>query len=432
MRARSFEYGPENSDMNSLNTQGLEAARTRANSPSSASANQAPKLSDSSSVAEDPKDVVAIPKGPAEQQAGQAGQVSQSSDASFQKYKRLGTNASLLVLGDVPAGISVAVGLDALPALTPYSPVINAVNSLTGYLGLASDISVARDCLNNPDASRVDKLVDAAHIGSDLINTGSSMVPLFTSLNNPIALGIFIGGQAFGAVCDMAKTAWDLKRGGGQSARSDADQPQRLVLDAFEQKAGRLPVLVGAIAANSIAFPSAHHVISMTAAAPLSAIGGAFGAVYGYTQIKKANEMRGLLEQIKAEGVDNFEMPHWEGSNLKTTTVKVDKAIAETKLSKWAGIGQTFGSALLMAAGCTACPPLAIAGLIVTTGTGVAATATHLYLNREEVKEKVTSAYHTVQEKVHNAKEKVVQFVTRSIEPKEEVAETPPEPPKTE
>lgn len=319
-------------------------------------------------------------------------------DAKFQKMKRLGTDSSLLILGDVPAGISVAVGLNALPALTPFSPIINAVNALTGYLGLASDLSVARDCISNPDAKRLDKIVDAAHIGSDLINTGSSMVPLFTSLSNPIALGIFVGGQAFGATCDLAKLVWDYKRGGEQSSRSDANEPHRLILDKFEEKAGRIPMLVGAVAANSLAFPnSAVGVMSTALAAPLAAIGGAFGCVYGFTQVKKAGQLSKQLLELKAQGVEQFDMPRWSRGAIQTHTVNIDQAIGQVKRGRLGGLGQLLGSGMLMAAGCTGFAPLAVAGLVVSTAVGLAAVGCELYARRQSLKDSLSEGWHKVQ-----------------------------------
>lgn len=322
-------------------------------------------------------------------------------DARFQKMKRLGTDGSLLLLGDVPAGISIAVGLDALPALTPFSPYINAFNALTGYLGLASDLSVARDCISNPEAKKMDKIVDAAHIGSDLINTGSSMIPLFTSLSNPIALGIFVGGQAFGALCDVAKLAWDAKRGGEQSSRSDAHQPHRLVLDEFEKKAGRLPMLVGAVAANSMAFPSsALGGMSAALAAPLAAIGGAFGCVYGFTQFKKAGQLQEQLQGLKAQGVERFDMPRWSRGQVQNTTIHTQEAIAQVKRQRWGGAGQMLGSAMLMAAGCTGFAPLALAGLAVSTVVGLAAVGTEGYVHRHQLKESLLHGWDTVKHRL--------------------------------
>lgn len=331
------------------------------------------------------------------------------SDAEFQKMKRLGTNATLVFLGDVPAGLSVAVGLNMLPGLTPLEPVINAFNALTGYIGLASDLSVARDCISNPEAKKIDQIVDAAHIGTDLINTGASMVPLFTSLSNPIAMGVFIGGQAFGAAADVAKSVWDWKRGGTQSSRSDSDQPHRLVLDNFEKKMGRLPFLLGTLAANSMAFSGngAGHIISAALAQPLTAVGGAFGGVYGFTQVKKSRQLLKKLKDIKAQGIEDFDMPRWSRNNVKHFNVHVDTAIAQVKRKELAGWGQLTGSALLMAAGCSGFAPLAVAGLLVSTAVGVAAVGTELVVNRKKIKEDLVVGAQLAKEKVKQLKDKV-------------------------
>ena len=321
-------------------------------------------------------------------------------DAQYQKYKRMGTDATLLALGDIPAGVSIAVGLNMLPGLNPYSDVINAVNALTGYLGLASDLSVARDCISNPDAGKLDKAVDAAHIGTAFISTGSSMVPLLASLNNPVAMGVFVGGQVLGTVADAAKAVWDYKRGGHQSSRHDANKPERLVLDNFEKKMARIPLLVGTLAAENLAFPHAVHFISATLAAPLTAMGGACGAVYGFTQARKSSQLGEQLQNLKAQGVTEFEMPSWSRKGLKTYTVTMDEAISTVKRRQIFGWGQVAGSALLMAAGCISCPPLAVAGLVMSTAVGVSAIGSELYANRAQLKDKVREGWEQAKERI--------------------------------
>jgi hypothetical protein len=126
-----------------------------------------------------------------------------------------------LIGSDLPALASIVANLVDLPRwAAPLLGWFNAINSVTGWVSIALDGRETVGCLRNPQSTRTDKLVDVVHLlAGDGISTAASMVPFFAALTNPVALGLFVGGQVLGLGLDLAKTVYDIKRQGQQSAR---------------------------------------------------------------------------------------------------------------------------------------------------------------------------------------------------------------------
>jgi len=310
-----------------------------------------------------------------------------SESADYEKKKRFVTDLGLLAAGDIPAMVSIGANFGWLPVPAPFLAPLNAFNAMTGALGIASDISVVRDCVTNPDVPLKDKLVDVAHIGNDLINTGASMVPLFVTIPGPLSVAgaVFAGGQILGALGDGAKLLWDKHRGGEQSAHADGDQPRKLIMDRFERRMGQIPMLLATLGSHSMLTNGAGLALPAALAGTMVTFGGAFGVVYGMTQVRKSKQLLGQLETLKAEGVRRFDMPQWTGRGLKTSKLNVDTAITRVKRQKWLGIGQTAASASLIVAGVMASPTLLVCGIAASTAFGLASAALQISANRRQI-----------------------------------------------
>lgn len=333
--------------------------------------------------------------------------VSQSAD--YEKKKRFATDLGLLAAGDVPAMISIGANFGWLPIPSPLLAPLNAFNAMTGALGIASDISVVRDCVTNPNVPLKDKIVDVAHIGNDFINTGASMVPLFVDVPGPLSVAgaIFMGGQLLGAAGDVAKLLWDRHRGGEQSAHADGDQPRKLILDRFERRMGQIPMLAASIGSHSLLTNGAAIAIPAALAGIMVSFGGAFGVVYGFTQIRKSKQLLGQLHEMKARGVQKFNLPQPTRRGIETRKLNVDTAIKRVERQRWLGIGQTAASATLIAAGCFTSPALLVAGIAASTVFGVASMALQIHASRHQIHRAITHARHEIGEKIHAVEEKI-------------------------
>lgn len=132
------------------------------------------------------------------------------------------TNNLILHLGvsDTPAVLSIIANYGFLPAsFNPALAVFNSLNAATGVASIVADVRETAGTLRNPKATKTDKVMDIVHlIGGDLVSTAASMLPLVSSMNTPLAQGVFIGGQLLGIGLDVAKTAYDFSRKGQQSA----------------------------------------------------------------------------------------------------------------------------------------------------------------------------------------------------------------------
>jgi hypothetical protein len=126
-----------------------------------------------------------------------------------------------LACSDTPAMLSIWANLGTLPsALTGVLGVFNVFNTATGVVSIALDSRETLGTFRNPKATKLDKIVDLVHlVGGDMVSTAASMVPLVASLASPLSMGIFVGGQLLGLGLDVAKTIYDAKRKGQQSAR---------------------------------------------------------------------------------------------------------------------------------------------------------------------------------------------------------------------
>lgn len=125
-----------------------------------------------------------------------------------------------LFCSDTPAVMSMWANLGTLPlSLLPALDFFNMINTATGVLSIAMDGRETFKTVTNPKATKMDKVMDVTHlIAGDVVSTVGSMVPLVASLNSPIALGVFVGGQLLGLGMDIVKTVYDGKRKGQQSA----------------------------------------------------------------------------------------------------------------------------------------------------------------------------------------------------------------------
>lgn len=132
------------------------------------------------------------------------------------------TNNLLLHLGvsDAPAVMSIAANYGVLPpSMNGVLAVFNTINTATGVIAIAADIRETTKTYKNPNATKLDRRMDMVHLlAGDVVSTAASMVPLFTSLQNPIAMTAFVGGQLLGVALDTTKTVYDFKRKGQQSA----------------------------------------------------------------------------------------------------------------------------------------------------------------------------------------------------------------------
>ena len=305
----------------------------------------------------------------------------------FQRAKRFFTDAALLVAGDVPAAITIAANLRWLPIPPPVLGPLNAFNALTGALGLASEASTLRDCLTNPEATRTDKAVDAAHFANSLVNTGASMIPLFVDVvgsHSPAAIAS-AAGQMLGTLGDVAKLAWDAHRGGGQSAQRDADEPRKLIMDRFEKCMGRVPMALANVGTTVLLGTGAAGAAGAAAAASVS-FGGAFAAVYGVTQARKSHQLRAEIATAKRDGQVVYDMPRERGGAVTLERLPIDRALASATRAEIAGIAQATASSVLVGAGVMSSAPLAIAGLTASSTFAVAAVATEMAARRADAK----------------------------------------------
>lgn len=132
------------------------------------------------------------------------------------------TNNLILHLGvsDAPAVMSIAANYGVLPpSMNGVLAVFNTLNTATGVIAIAADIRETRGTFKNPKATKLDRTMDMVHLlAGDVVSTAASMLPLVTSLQNPIAMTAFVGGQLLGVALDTSKTVYDFKRKGQQSA----------------------------------------------------------------------------------------------------------------------------------------------------------------------------------------------------------------------
>ena len=117
------------------------------------------------------------------------------------------------LLADVKTAGTITANLVKLPpSLNKYLGPSNGINVAAGVVSTAFDLYSAKKVFDNPAATHKDKVVDIVHIAlSDVLATAAGSLPLFTSIHNPIAMSIYVGGQALGIGCDIYKTAYDLK-----------------------------------------------------------------------------------------------------------------------------------------------------------------------------------------------------------------------------
>lgn len=125
-----------------------------------------------------------------------------------------------LVASDVPGMLSIAANLAPLPrCFGPVLKVANSLNTVTGIAAIASDLRELHGSLRNPRATKLDRAMDIGHlVVGDVLSTIAGAVPLVSSLNQPLAMGCFVGGQVLGLAADLAKTVYDIQRKGQQSA----------------------------------------------------------------------------------------------------------------------------------------------------------------------------------------------------------------------
>jgi hypothetical protein len=317
--------------------------------------------------------------------------VAPEAERQFQKTKRTATNWGIFAGSDTPAMLSIAVGFNWLHLPGPLESAVLLGNAIAGYVSIASDFSLVRDSLRNPDLPKKDKVMDCAHLVNDFTNTGSSMLPLFFAMHGPFSVvgGIFAGGQILGTIFDGAKLVWDKHRGGEQSALCDAGEPKRMVMDRTEKRLGQMPMAMGMFGCESLIFPNAAWSMGGALATTMAGIGGSFGAVYGFTQLRKSKLLTKKLEALKANGVEGFDMPKWTKKGVEYHHIKVDEALATTKRRKWGAIGQMAASTVMMAAGCVGFAPLAIAAVAASTLVGVATVGAEVYAHRDTIAAKL-------------------------------------------
>ncbi|MHC9541713.1 MAG: hypothetical protein AB9903_19580 [Vulcanimicrobiota bacterium] len=125
-----------------------------------------------------------------------------------------------LVASDTPAVLSIWANLGTLPhALVPALGFFNMFNTATGVVSIGLDSREAYQTLKNPNATKMDKIMDVTHlVAGDVVSTLGSLVPLVAPLTSPVAMGVFVGGQLLGLSMDIAKSIYDAKRKGQQSA----------------------------------------------------------------------------------------------------------------------------------------------------------------------------------------------------------------------
>ncbi|MHB2020184.1 MAG: hypothetical protein ACYCW6_24885 [Candidatus Xenobia bacterium] len=305
----------------------------------------------------------------------------------FEKYYRLINSIGVqFVGGDVPAGVSIWANTPAFPApLQPLVGIINLANAVTGYYGIAMDMRVNHACQLNPKATPLDHKVDQSHfLVGDLLNTGASMIPLFVSGSaplmtaHPLLFAIFAGGQAIGASADFAKIFYDWCRQGQQSAL-DKSNLHYLVVDRFEQRVSNLAQTAGLLSLESTVFPTAMLALPPVLAGTLMTVGGSFGSVFAYNQIKKGKDLQRALTGMKQDGVKTLDLPQADGG---TRQVDVDTALARAhSMQRW-GVAQEATSLMMVAAGVPGLHFMAIPALLGTVGVSLAATARALWARR--------------------------------------------------
>jgi hypothetical protein len=133
------------------------------------------------------------------------------------------------LLADAKTAATVTANLVSLPpGLTKYLGASNGIGVAGGMVSLGFDLYGAKKVFDNPVATHKDKVVDVVHIAlSDVLATASGSLPLFTSINNPLTMAIYVGGQAIGIGCDVYKTIYDLK----QHALQVVNPAERLELE---------------------------------------------------------------------------------------------------------------------------------------------------------------------------------------------------------
>ncbi len=289
----------------------------------------------------------------------------------FEKGYRLWNAGGIqLALGDFPAVVSMVANSVNMPWLSPFLGVVNTINAATGYIGINADLRVNYDALKNPHATKLDKFIDWSHfVVGDLINTGASMVPLFVSMSNPLAYGIFMGGQGVGIAADIAKFYWDKHRNGQQSALPDANAPHRMVLDPIESGFNRLAHGVSLLGSEAMLIG---HFLSPVVAGVTAGFGGAMSVIGGANQLKKSRDYTKRLEAEQKQGATKTEFPLWTKQGLLHKDVPIEEALKITRQRKWASAAQILaGTAVLVAS--VAAAPLAVGiglGLTVATAVG--------------------------------------------------------------
>lgn len=125
-----------------------------------------------------------------------------------------------LIASDTPGVLSIWANVGTLPhALVPALGFFNMFNTATGVVSIALDSRETYKTVNNQKATKMDKIMDVTHlIAGDIVSTAASMVPLMAPLTSPAAMTLFVGGQLLGLGMDVAKSIYDAKRKGQQSA----------------------------------------------------------------------------------------------------------------------------------------------------------------------------------------------------------------------
>ena len=131
-----------------------------------------------------------------------------------------------LLVSDVPSVVTTAANYTPMPkSWSPALAAFNVINIATSGIALAADLRETHGTLKNPDASKLDKVLDVSHlVASDVVGTASGFIPFFANVHHPLAGALFIGGQALIVATDLAKAAYDIHRKGQQSVHHPVEE----------------------------------------------------------------------------------------------------------------------------------------------------------------------------------------------------------------
>jgi hypothetical protein len=280
--------------------------------------------------------------------------------------------------------------------------MVNIANAASGYGGLAMDGPQAYACLKNPKASFKDKAVDVGHVGTDVLNTFGSMVPLLMPLTGPVAWGLFVGLQCFGIGCDLYKTRRDFKVGGEQSSPPDAASPQHMTLQTFEKRLKNWSGTMGAVGTESMLRPGSVFSLPGIWGGITAGMGGTIMAASCYNDIKKGRDLVKLMKELKTEGIESMDMPRHTKNGIVHDRARIDDVIKSTHVRE--GIAAVQGTSGLLMLGATVAaaapgmaalaPAIGVAALAVG---GVAFAATigqALYKRRHDIAHALSKALH--------------------------------------